>query len=63
MPPIGDLQLWPQPRPDHVPPLMWLLSLESEADTAYVDTAVTACNTGVDFRLPATPEPTIAPAP
>ncbi len=45
--------------------LRGLLSLQNpEADTvAYVDTAVTACNTGVDFRLPATPEPTIAPAP
>lgn len=45
--------------------LRGLLALQHpEADAvAYVDTAVTACNTGVDFRLPATPEPTVTPTP
>ncbi|MCU0520290.1 MAG: ABC transporter substrate-binding protein [Anaerolineae bacterium] len=45
--------------------LRGLLALQDpEADAAaYVDTAVTACNTGVEFRLPATPEPTGTPAP
>jgi len=45
--------------------LRGLLALQHpEADAvAYVDTAVTACNTGVDFRLPATPEPTVTPNP
>jgi ABC-type glycerol-3-phosphate transport system substrate-binding protein len=45
--------------------LRGLLALQDpEADAAaYVDTAVTACNTGVNFRLPPTPEPTGTPAP
>ena len=45
--------------------LRGLLALQDpEADAAaYIDTAVTACNTGVEFRLPPTPEPTGTPAP
>jgi len=45
--------------------LRGLLALQHpEANAvAYVDTAVTACNTGVDFRLPATLEPTVTPTP
>ena len=43
--------------------LRGLLALQSpEADAAaYVDTAATACNTGVVFRLPTTPEPSPTP--
>lgn len=58
----GTWVTWPQPtnritcRASLLRSLLALESVETDTD-AYIDTAVTACNTGVGIRVPPTPAP------